>query len=30
MTMESSDFSTSGMHDSAFAIPAGFQKVERK
>ena len=30
MTMESSDFSTSGIPDSVFAIPAGFQKVERK
>lgn len=30
MTIESSDFSTSGIPDSAFAIPAGFQKVERK
>jgi hypothetical protein len=30
MTMESSDFSTSSIPDSAFAIPAGFQKVDRK
>jgi preprotein translocase subunit YajC len=30
MTMESSSFSTSGIPDSVFAIPAGFQKVERK
>jgi hypothetical protein len=30
MTMESSDFSTSSVPDSAFAIPAGFQKVDRK
>ena len=29
-TMESSDFSTSSIPDSVFAIPAGFQKVERK
>jgi hypothetical protein len=29
-TMESADFSTSSIPDSAFAIPAGFQKVERK
>ena len=30
MTTESSGFSTSGIPDSTFAIPAGFQKVERK
>jgi|ERR1035438_116740 hypothetical protein len=30
VTMESSDFSTAGIPDSAFAIPAGFQKVDRK
>ena len=30
MTMESSDFSTSSIPDSTFAIPAGFQKVDRK
>ena len=30
MTMESGNFSTSSIPDSAFAIPAGFQKVERK
>jgi hypothetical protein len=30
MTMESSDFSTASIPDSAFAIPAGFQKVDRK
>ena len=30
MTMESRDFSTSSIPDSAFAIPAGFQKVDRK
>jgi len=30
MTMESSDFSTSSIPDAAFAIPAGFQKVDRK
>ena len=29
MTMESSDFSTSGIPDSVFTIPAGFQKVDR-
>lgn len=29
-TMESSDFSTSSIPDSVFAIPAGFQKVDRK
>ena len=30
VTMESSDFSTAGIPDSAFAIPADFQKVDRK
>ncbi len=30
VTMESGDFSTRTIPDSAFAIPAGFQKVERK
>ena len=30
VTMESSDFSTSSIPDSAFAIPAGFQKIDRK
>ena len=30
ITMESSDFSTGSIPDSVFAIPAGFQKVERK
>jgi hypothetical protein len=30
ITMESSDFSTASIPDSAFAIPAGFQKVDRK
>ena len=30
VTMESSDFSTSSIPDSAFAIPSGFQKVDRK
>jgi hypothetical protein len=30
VTMESSDFSTASIPDSAFAIPAGFQKVDRK
>ncbi len=30
MTTESSGFSTSDIPDSTFAIPAGFQKVERK
>jgi hypothetical protein len=30
ITMESSGFSASGIPDSVFAIPAGFQKVERK
>jgi hypothetical protein len=30
ITMESSDFSTSSIPDSAFAIPAGFQKLDRK
>ena len=30
VTMESSGFSTAGIPDSAFAIPAGFQKVDRK
>jgi hypothetical protein len=29
-TMESTDFSTSGIPDSVFAIPAGYQKTERK
>jgi hypothetical protein len=29
-TMESSDFSSSSIPDSVFAVPAGFQKVERK
>jgi hypothetical protein len=30
VAMESSDFSTSSIPDSAFAVPAGFQKVDRK
>jgi len=30
ITMESSDFSTSGIPDSVFAIPAGYQVTERK
>ena len=30
VTTESSDFSTATIPDSAFAIPAGFQKVDRK
>jgi len=29
VTMESSDFSTASIADSVFAIPAGFQKVDR-
>ncbi len=29
-TMESTDFSTSSIPDSVFAIPAGYQKTERK
>ena len=30
MTMESSDFSTGSIPDSAFGIPAGYQKVDAK
>jgi hypothetical protein len=30
ITMESGDFSTNPIPDSVFAIPAGYQKVERK
>ena len=30
MTTESTGFSTSSIPDSLFAIPAGYQKVERK
>lgn len=30
MTMESTDFSTSSIPDSVFAIPAGYQKVDPK
>jgi hypothetical protein len=30
ITMESADFSTSSIPDSVFAIPAGFQKTDRK
>ena len=30
ITMESGDFSTSRIPDSVFAIPAGYQKSDRK
>jgi len=30
MQMESGNFSTASIPDSTFAIPAGFQKVDRK
>jgi hypothetical protein len=29
-TMESSNFSSSAIQDSVFAVPAGYQQTERK